>query len=127
MAGSPNLTNEHLLFGNLHVEPKFVVGDEVEILFQDLAGIRQAREYSQWLAFEQTASNHFRDILHSDLLVRHRPQDAIGEGEYPGDEDHDEEAPPRQLEASSVDGGQGERHADHQECKVPPVRPAGEY
>ena len=40
--GAPHLPDEHLLLGNLHVEAELVVGDEVQVLFEDLAPVDHA-------------------------------------------------------------------------------------
>jgi len=40
--GAPHLPDEHLLLGDLHVEAELVVGDEVQILFEDLAPVDHA-------------------------------------------------------------------------------------
>lgn len=80
---TPDLAPEHFALRDLHVEAELVIGDEVEVLFQNLTTIDHACQDCHWLSWEKRASNDFAEEGHTDLHVGNAKQNAVGEGEDP--------------------------------------------
>lgn len=90
---SPDLANEHFLFWNLHVKTKFVIGNQVQILFENLTAVNHAGEDCERLPGEHSTSDDFAQELHSHLRVGNAPENSVGESENTRYEGDDNEAP----------------------------------
>lgn len=117
-----DLADEQLALGDLHVEPKLVVGDQIQRLVEHLSAKDQTGKNGLGFSVEERAGNQLAEESHAHLDVCDAEQNPAREGECERGDCDDEEAPPREFETAPVHGAYGQASAAKQDDEVPPMR-----